>query len=140
MRKGTAGGRSDRSAWWKERVVSRGSTHTRSSAQRPPRPDRLSCFLKLLQVRGRESHRSTLKKKKEKKKANCQWRKREKVKRSELDLFSKCSHILGSTVACPCQKRVGRGGMKSGRVRKSTLCFPPLVLLPEYELICKQYV
>lgn len=71
-------------------------------------------------------HRPTLKRKK-KQKANCQWRKREKVKRSELDLFSKCSHILGSTSACPCQRRVGRGGLKRGRERKSTLFFffPP---------------
>lgn len=119
MRRGAGGGASDRSVWWEERVVSRGSKRTRSSAT--SRTFDVWLF-KLLQVSSRASQIHL-----KKENANRQRRKREKVKRSELDLFSKCSHILGSTGACPCQKRVGRGGMKSGGVRKSTLCFPPVL-------------
>ena len=55
------------------------------------------------------AHASTLRRRR---KLPAEEKRRSEKKRSELDLFSKCSHILGSTFACPCQKRVGRGGMR----------------------------
>lgn len=57
-------------------------------------------------------HRPSLRRKKKKAKLPEEEKRRSEKKRSELDLFSKRSHILGSTLACPCQRRVGRGGMR----------------------------
>lgn len=108
---------------WKRHRVSGGSGNAHLAEQKAERPaDCLICQSKKRSAFGATSTLRRRQRERERKRKNCQWRKRKKKKRSELDLFSKCSHILGSTFACPCQKRVGRGGMREVE-RKSRLFF-----------------